>query len=162
MSSAMDLNASLDDIIKKKRPGNQHKKGNKQQQQQHQQQKQQSKNQKSTKSSQNKGKQQQQQQPQKQVGKKSGILGRLGPNGVHQQSKVNMKQPQRLQLTTASLVRKKVSCLQVLIFFYFFCSFFSDPKAGMRRSLKRSANCRPPPASPAPPRPHLHRKHPTL
>ncbi|ORZ25405.1 hypothetical protein BCR42DRAFT_485578 [Absidia repens] len=93
MSSAMDLDASLDDIIKKKRP-----------------QKQQQKKTHTPKHSQNKGKQQQplqrqrqqqqQQQKQKQSGNKSGILGRLGPHGVQKNSKTNMKQTQQSGLNT--------------------------------------------------------------
>ncbi|KAI8340569.1 hypothetical protein BC941DRAFT_370878 [Chlamydoabsidia padenii] len=104
MSSAMDLDASLDDIIKKKRPIQQ-KKGSSKQQQHNNKPNNKFQQKNITKSTQNIGRQQSQQQ--KQVGKKTGgILGRLGPSGIQRQSKVNMKQPQRLQLTTAALRSK--------------------------------------------------------
>lgn len=108
----MDLDASLDDIIKQKRPNKQQQKkdnkqsskGNKNPQQKH-----------TIKHSQNKSRQpppqrqQQQKQKQNQSAKKSGILGRLGPNGIQKQSKTTMKQTQLRGLNTP-LVSIKKTC----------------------------------------------------
>ncbi|KAI8098602.1 uncharacterized protein BX664DRAFT_3263 [Halteromyces radiatus] len=95
MSSAMDLDASLDDIIKKKRPQQQKKINKPQLKNNNKQNKNTNNNNKNKKK--NTGKQAQVQQK---TTKNTGILSRLGRIGVQQQSKTTMKQGNRPALTT--------------------------------------------------------------